>query len=302
MKEYEYRDYLVQASAAPNAQGEPQIRAFAVTSRELTGEAGRIHQTSPVCTAALGRLMSGALMMGSMMKSESDLLTLQIRGDGPMRGLTVTADALGNVKGYVNQPDVVLPPNSRHHLDVGGAIGRGSLTVIRDLGLKEPYSGTVRLRSGEIAEDLAWYFASSEQVPSAVSLGVLIDTDGSVRQAGGFLIQLLPFAESELIDRVEENVHHLAHVTTLLESGSTPEQLLQQALSGLSVRITDRKPVRYYCHCSREHVEKVLIGLGRQELEALREEGEDVELSCQFCGRKYSFTPEEIGTLLMESR
>ncbi|WP_130838025.1 Hsp33 family molecular chaperone HslO [Lachnoclostridium sp. Marseille-P6806] len=298
----EYRDYLVQATAAPNAQGEPQIRAFAVTARQLAEEARRIHNTAPVCTAALGRLLCGALMMGSMMKSDGDLLTLRICGDGPMRGLTVTADGNGNVKGYADNPDVVLPPNGSGHLDVGGAVGRGSLTVIRDMGLKEPYSGTVQLLSGEIAEDLAWYYVSSEQIPSAVSLGVLVDTDGTVRQAGGFLIQLMPFADDSLISRIEENVGRLAHVTMLLEAGDAPEQFLEQALAGFPVQVTKSMPVQYHCGCSRERVAGVLMSIGRSDLEEMIAGGKDTELNCQFCSRSYTFSPGELRELLNGSR
>ncbi|MCM1415994.1 MAG: Hsp33 family molecular chaperone HslO [bacterium] len=286
------KDYMVRATAA-----DAQIRAFAVTSRKLVEYARAAHDLSPVVTAALGRLMSGALMMGSMLKGENDMLTLQVSGDGPVHGLTVTADAAGHVKGYADRPQAMMPPNSAGKLDVGGVIGAGVLHVMKDMGLKEPYSSTIALQTGEIADDLTYYFAASEQVPSVVALGVLMNRENTVRQAGGFILQLMPFASEEVIGRLEEKLSGIQSVTTLLEAGSTPEQLLKTVLDGFGVEITDRLPVSFRCDCSRERVEKVLLSLGRQDRQELIDAGEDVELHCHFCGRNYVFSPEEIGKL-----
>lgn len=293
---------MIRAMGARNEAGEPQVRAFAATTRNLVEEARRIHHQSATATAAVGRLLTAGVMMGGMLENEGDLVTIQIRGDGPIRGITVTADSQGGIKGYAVNPAADLEPKSPGHLNVGGLIGRGTLTVIRDMGLKEPYSGTVDLRSGEIAEDLAWYFASSEQVPSAVDLGVLVDTDLSCACAGGFLIQMMPFAEDRVITKLEQNISRLPHVTTLLSAGDTPEQLLRQAMDGLDVEITETKPVAYHCNCSRERVEKVLLSMGRKDLQSLIDEGKDIELACQFCGKKYRFTPGEAQALLDSAR
>ena len=214
-------DYIVRATAK-----QAQIRAFAITSKELVETARQKHNTSPVVTAALGRLLSAGAMMGSMLKADTDILTLQLKGDGPMHGLTVTADAKARVKGYADVPDVLLPPNAKGKLDVGGAIGNGILSVIKDMGLKEPYVGQVALQTSEIAEDLTYYFATSEQVPSAVGLGVLMNKDNTVRQAGGFIVQLMPNAEEEVIEKLEKNLAQITSVTELLDQGYTPEMLL----------------------------------------------------------------------------
>ena len=296
-----YEDYCVTATAAPNDEGEPQVRAFAATTKDLVDEARRIHGQGPTVTAALGRLLTAGVMMGDMLKNDTDLLTMQIRGTGPVKSLVVTADNAGNVKGYAGVPTAEAPVINPGHFNVAGCIGQGTLTVIKDMGLKEPYAGTVDLRTGEIAEDLAWYFASSEQVPSAVSLGVLIDKDNTVRSAGGFIIQMMPFAEKEIIDKLEDNLVHLAHVTTLLSNGDTPEQMLQQAFAGIEVDITGRKPVQYHCSCSRERVERVLLSIGEKDLKSLIDEGKDIELACQFCGKKYTFTPDEAAALLADA-
>ncbi|MBQ4307527.1 MAG: Hsp33 family molecular chaperone HslO [Lachnospiraceae bacterium] len=296
----EYTDYMVQATAAPNAAGEPQVRAYAVTSGGVAERARQIHGSSPVVTAAMGRLMSAALMMGGMMKNDTDLITLEMRGDGPVQGYTVSADNAGNVRGFAMNPLALMPANKMKHLNVGGIIGNGTLTVIRDLGLKEPYSGTVDLRTGEVAEDIAWYYASSEQIPSAVGLGVLMNPENTVRCAGGFILQMMPFAEDSLLDRLEQNLAGLPAVTTLLENGYTPEQMLQLAMGGFEVKITDRKPVQFQCTCSRSKVEKVMLSLGREELDSMINEGRDQELVCEFCRTKYVFTPEEMRSLLGE--
>lgn len=282
-------DYIVRATAA-NAQ----IRAFAITSRDTVEHARSAHDLSPVVTAALGRLMTGGVMMGSMLKGEKDLLTLQIGGKGPVHGLTVTADSAGHVKGYADRPQAMMPPNSVGKLDVGGVIGKGTLTVIKDMGLKEPYSSTVALQTGEIGDDLTYYFAASEQVPSVVALGVLMDRNNTVRQAGGFILQLMPFTEEAVIAALEKKLAALAPVTTLLEEGNSPEQLLELVLGGLGVEFTDRLPVAFHCNCSKERVEKVLISLNRKELQELIEEGKDVEVNCHFCNTDYVFTVDEL--------
>ena len=256
-------DYIVRAAAA-----DLQIRAFAITSRELVEEARSIHNTSPVATAALGRLLSAGAMMGAMMKGEQDLLTLQIKGDGPLGGITVTADAKARVKGYVNEPAVLIHANAKGKLDVAGALGNGMLRVVKDLGLKEPYVGQTELQTGEIAEDLTYYFATSEQVPSSVGLGVLLNRDNTVRQAGGFIIQLMPFTDDKVIDELERKLSGVSSVTSLLDQGLTPEELLQKLLGDFGLEITDTLPASYYCNCTRERVEQAIrmiqLDLGKQ--------------------------------------
>lgn len=287
------KDYLVRATAA-NAQ----IRAFAITSGELAEEARKRHDLSPVVTAALGRLMTGACMMGSMLKGEKDILTLQINGDGPVRGLTVTADSRGNVKGYAQVPQAMMPPNAQGKLDVGGVIGNGYLTVIKDMGLKDPYSSQIALQTGEIGDDLTYYFAASEQVPSCVALGVLMERNNTVKYAGGFIIQLMPFAEEEVIRKLEEKVASVQSVTSLLEKGNTPEQILELLLGDMGVEITDKMPVQFSCNCTKKRVEKVLISLGKKELQDMIAEGKEVELHCHFCNTNYTFSVEELGRLI----
>ena len=289
-------DYIVRATAA-NAQ----IRAFACTTKELVEKARSAHNTSPVVTAALGRLLSAGTMMGSMLKGEKDLLTLQLKGDGPMQGVTVTADAQGNVKGYANVPDVILPANSLGKLDVSGAIGPGMLTVIKDLGLKEPYVGQTQLQTGEIAEDLTYYFATSEQVPSCVGLGVLMEKDNTVKQAGGFIVQLMPFAEDAVIDKLEQNLAAIQSVTSILDSGNTPEQMLQILLTGLEPEITDTMPAQFYCNCDKKRVEKALISIGKAELKDMIDEGKEIEVNCHFCNTNYVFSVEELKELRRRS-
>lgn len=285
-------DYIVRATAA-----DAQIRAFACTTRELVEQARRAHNTSPVVTAALGRLLSAGAMMGSMFKGDKDLLTLQIKADGPMQGMTVTADSKGNVKGYANVPDVILPANSVGKLDVAGAVGAGVLNVIKDMGLKEPYVGQTALQTGEIAEDLTYYFAASEQVPSSVGLGVLMEKDNTVRQAGGFIVQLMPFAEDEVIDRLEKNLSKISSVTTLLDNGNSPEQMLGILLEGLQPEITDTFPTAFYCSCDKKRVEKALISIGKQELQSMIDDGEEIEVNCHFCNTQYKFSIEELKEL-----
>ncbi len=283
------KDYIVRATAAG-----AQIRAFAATTRNLVEEARKAHNTSPVMTAALGRLLTAGAMMGVMLKGEKDLLTLQIRGDGPGRGLTVTADSLGRVKGYPLAADVILPANSQRKLDVSGAMGSGILSVIRDMGMKEPYVGQTPLQTGEIAEDLTYYFAASEQVPSSVGLGVLMERDNTVKQAGGFILQLMPDTEEAVVARLEENLAKVSSVTTLLEEGNTPEQILRLLLEGLDVELTDTLETKFFCNCDKSRVEKALISIGREELQAMIDEGREIEVNCQFCNRHYVFSVEEL--------
>ncbi|MCI9048507.1 MAG: Hsp33 family molecular chaperone HslO [Hungatella sp.] len=289
-------DYMIRATAA---QG--QIRAFAASARDLVEQARAGHNTSPVATAALGRLLTAGVMMGSMMKNQQDLLTLKIRGDGPIGGLTVTADANGNVKGYVNNPLVVLPCNDKGKLDVAGALGIGVLSVIRDVGLKEPYVGQTILVSGEIAEDLTYYYATSEQTPSSVALGVLMNKDNTVRQAGGFMIQLMPGATEEVIGKLEERIGAVSSVTSLLDEGMSPEQILEELLAGMDVEITDRMDVRFYCGCTRKRVEKALVSIGKKELEDMIREGKPIEMNCHFCNAAYEFSVEELKELLVKA-
>ena len=282
-------DYIVRATAA-NAQ----IRAFAVTSKVLVEQARCIHNLSPVITAGLGRLLTAGAMMGSMLKGEKDLLTIQIHCDGPVRGLTITADANANVKGAALEPQVMLPPNAVGKLDVGGALGNGILSVIKDMGLKEPYVGQTQLQTGEIAEDLTYYFATSEQVPSAVGLGVLMEKDNTVKQAGGFIIQLMPSAEDETIRVLEEKIKTMDSVTNILNDGNTPEQLLQLLLGDLGLEINDKIPTQYYCDCSRQRVERALISLGKKDIQEMIDDGKQIEVRCQFCDKIYHFEIDDL--------
>lgn len=288
------RDYMVRATAA-NAQ----IRAFAATTRNLVEEMRGIHNTSPVASAALGRLLTGGAMMGAMMKGEDDLLTLQVKGDGPIGGMTVTADANGNVKGYANEPQVILPASPAGKLDVGAAVGKGILRVVKDMGLKEPYVGQTILQTGEIAEDLTYYFAASEQTPSSVGLGVLMEKNNTVKQAGGFILQLMPYAEEAVIARLEDNLRRFPSVTAALEAGDTPEQMLGILLDGLDMEIGESMDMRYHCDCSRKRVERAMISLGKKEIEEMIAEGKEVEVGCQFCNKKYKFTVEELERLIV---
>ena len=290
-------DYIIRATAADG-----EIRAFAATTRELVETARASHNTSPVATAALGRLLTAAGMMGSMMKGENDLLTIKIQGDGPIEGLTVTADSKGNVKGYAFRPEVMLPPNAAGKLDVGGALGVGVLSVIQDVGLKEPYVGQTILVSGEIAEDLTYYYATSEQTPSSVALGVLMNKNNTVRQAGGFIIQLMPGASEEIIGRLEKKLGEIAPVTTLLDNGMSPEEILNDVLGEFGLVITDQMETQFFCNCDKKRVEKALISIGAKELQEMIEEGKTIEVNCHFCNKNYSFTVEELAELLKKAK
>lgn len=286
-------DYIVRATAANN-----QIRAFAATTRELVEQARSAHNTSPVATAALGRLLTAGSMMGSMMKGEKDVLTLQIKCSGPIQGLTVTADSNANVKGYVVCPEVMLPPNEKGKLDVGKALDLGILSVIKDLGLKEPYMGQTHLVSGEIAEDLTYYFATSEQVPSSVALGVLMNKNNTVKQAGGFIIQLMPFAEEDIIDKLEKKIQEITSITSLLDQNMTPEMILDYVLGEFGLEIMDTMPTKFYCNCTKERVEKAIISIGKKEIQEMIEENKPIEVNCHFCNTQYKFTIPELKVLL----
>ena len=290
-------DYIVRATA-----GDHQIRAFAATTKDMVEFARKSHNTSPVATAALGRLLTAGGMMGIMMKGEEDLLTIKIQGSGPIEGLTVTADSKGNVKGYAYNPGVMLPPNEFGKLDVGGAVGEGVLSVIQDIGLKEPYVGQTILVGGEIAEDLTYYFANSEQTPSSVALGVLMNKDNTVKQAGGFIIQLLPGASEEMVALLEKRLGEITSVTSLLEEGKTPEMILTHILGGLGLDIMEEIPVRFHCNCEKSRVEKALISIGRKELEEMIEEGKTIEVNCHFCNKNYEFTVDELKDLLERAK
>lgn len=290
------KDYIVRAAAAG-----AQIRAFAAVTTELTEEARQRHGTSPVATAALGRLMTGAVMMGSMMKNPTDMLTIQIKCSGPIGGLTVTADSQGSVKGYVYEPEVMLPAKNGK-LDVGGALGQGVMTVIKDMGLKEPYSGQTILQTGEIAEDLTYYFATSEQVPSSVGLGVLMEKDNTVRCAGGFIVQVMPFIEDDVLNRLEQNIQNIRSVTSMLDNGHTPEEMLSQVLEGLDLEITDTMPAKFSCNCSKERIEKAIISVGKKEIQSMIDDGKEIEVKCHFCNTAYTYSVEELKELLKKSR
>ena len=291
------KDYIVRATAGNN-----QIRAFAATTKEAVEKARQAHNTSPVATAALGRLLTGGAMMGSMMKNDTDMLTIQIKCDGPIKGLTVTADRHGNVMGYVENPEVMLPPNKQGKLDVAGALDLGVLSVIKDMGLKEPYVGQTILQTSEIAEDLTYYFATSEQVPSSVGLGVLMEKDNTVKQAGGFIVQVMPFIEEEVLSKLEENIKKISSVTSMLDKGYTPENILEEVLEGLDVEFTDTVPTQFYCNCTKERVEKAIISIGKKDIQEMIDDGKEIEVNCHFCNTNYTFSVEELKEMLKRSR
>ena len=254
----EYRDYMVRATA-----GNAQIRAFAATTKDLADYGRRAHGLSPIATAALGRLMTGTVMMGQMMDNDSDMITVKMDGDGPLKSVLATADNKGNVKGYVSNPYVIMEPNAAGHLNVGGGIGEGTLTVIRDMGLKEPYVGQVPLYSGEVAEDLTYYFTKSEQTPSSVGLGVLVERENlSVIAAGGFIVQLMPFADEQTITHLEFNLGKFSSVTDILKAGKTPEDMLKIVLDGFDIEFTDTVDLNFYCNCDKDRVERALMLVG----------------------------------------
>ena len=275
------------------------VKAVAITSTGIVERARQIHQTLPTATAALGRLLSAASMMGNMQKVDDGSITLKVDGKGPLGTLLAVSDAEGNVRGWVENPQISLLEKYRGKLDVGAAVGTdGMLTVIRDLRMKEPYIGSVELVSGEIAEDVTQYFAQSEQTATACALGVLVDVDQSVRAAGGYLVQLLPGAPDSVIDKLEASIEKAGAVTKMLDSGMDGEAVLQAVLADFEVEILEKTPVEYRCYCSRDRVTRTLISLGREELQSIIDDGETIHIDCQFCDRIYDYTPEEIGEIL----
>lgn len=289
-------DYIIKGMAAKN-----QISVISAITKGTVETARALHQTSPVATAALGRLMTAAAMMGTQLKGESDLLTLQIKGSGPLGGIVVTTNSNSEVKGYVYNPEVELPLNQAGKLDVSEALGLGIMTIIKDIGLKKPYMGQTHLVSGEIAEDLTYYFATSEQVPSVVALGVLIDRDGTVKQSGGFILQLLPDAEEYLIDKLEDNLSKMPPVTSLLDKGYLPEDILKIVLGDMELDIHEKVETKFSCNCTKERVEKALISVGKKDIKEMIEDGETIELNCHFCSKKYNFTIDELVEILKKS-
>lgn len=290
-------DYIIRGMAADN-----QVRFFAATTKNLVEKARQLHGTSPVVTAALGRLLTGGAIMGSMCKNDSDLVTIQIKCDGPIGGLIVTADAKARVKGYVYNPVVMLPPSKAGKLDVGGALGRGVLTVIKDLGLREPYSGQTNLVTGEIAEDLTYYFASSEQIPTSVALGVLMNRENTVRRAGGFMIQMMPYASDEVITALEQRLEAFSSVTSHLDAGQTPEDMMAEIFEGMDMTIEEKISTEFYCNCSKERVSRAVVSIGRKDIQEMIDEGKPIEVNCHFCNSHYQFDVDELKQLLKEAR
>lgn len=287
------KDYVIRA-----VDEEAGVLAFAARTTELVERARQIHGCSPTAAAALGRLLTASAMMGLMLKSEKDNVTLRVEGGGPAGVLLAFSDSKGGVKGYIANPEADLPLNEKEKLDVGGVVGRqGTLTVIKDLGLKDPYVGQVPLVSGEIAEDLTYYFAKSEQIPSAVSLGVLVDRDERVRAAGGFIVQLLPNADENTAIFIEENIKAMKPVTQLIDAENSPEELLHMALPGFKLKFLAKNEVSYRCSCSRERLESVIVSLGREEVEQILKEKGKMELVCQYCRKKYEFDKDEVSHL-----
>lgn len=285
-------DYIVRAIAAGG-----QIRAFAATTKDTVEKARQLHNTSPIATVALGRLLTGGVMMGVTMKNDSDILTVQIKGNGPIGAMTVTADPKGNVKGFVANPEVMLPLKDGR-LDIAGAVGIGVLSVIKDIGLKEPYVGDTILITSEIADDLTYYYATSEQIPSSVGLGVLMDKDNTVEQAGGFIIQLMPDATEEVIDKLEKRIKEIKSVTHMLENGMTPEKILEYILGGMQLEILDTIPTQFYCNCSKERVSKAVMSIGVKDLKEMVDDNKPIEVNCHFCNSHYTFSPQELGQML----
>ena len=287
------KDYLIRGIAANGT-----VRAFAVDTTETVAHAATIHGTYPVVTAALGRLLSAGAMMGSMMKGDDDVITLTIKGDGPIGNITVTADSHGKVKGFAGNPAVDIPLKRPGKLDVGGAIGNGTLTVVMDLGLADPYNGMVELQTGEIGDDLAYYFTVSEQTPSAVGLGVMVDTDCSVKHSGGFIIQMMPDVAEETIAALEDKLASISSVTDMMEQGLSPEEILQELLGDLDLELTDRSPVEFYCNCSKERVSAALATIQKSDIQEMIDEGKDVEIKCYFFNSSYTFGVDELREIL----
>lgn len=295
-------DYILRGTAAADS-----IRIFAMTSKEMVQKAHDAHNTTNVATAALGRLLTGGAIMGSMLKNTADVLTIQVGCAGPIKGLTVTANPSTlpggrekiNVKGYCINPNVDLPLRQDGKLDVGGALGAGILTVIKDMGLKEPFSGQTELVTGEIAEDLTYYFATSEQTPTAVALGVLMENEGGiVKCAGGLIVQLLPFAEEEVIAKLEDKISHMEPVTAMLNRGMTPEDICNELFGDMDLRINERVEAEFKCDCSKERVSKAILSIDRKEIVSMIEDGKPVEVNCHFCNTSYNFSVDELKDIL----
>lgn len=266
---------------------------FAATTRNVVETARQHHEMSPIATVALGRLLTGGAMMGTMMKNDSDVVTIQIKGNGPIGAMTVTADSKGRVKGFVANPQVMLPLKDGK-LDIAGALGLGVLSVIKDIGLREPYVGDTILVTSEIADDLTYYFATSEQVPSSVGLGVLMNKDNTVEQAGGFIIQLMPDAKEETIEKLEARIKEVKSVTQLLEDGMTPEEILEHILGDMDLEILDKTPTEFYCNCSKERVAMAIMSVGKDEIDQMIEEGNPIEVKCHFCNTAYNFSIDDL--------
>ena len=290
-------DRIISGTAVNN-----QVRFFAASTTELVEEARTRHNLSPVVSAALGRLLTAGALMGAMCKNEEDVITLQIQCSGPIGGLTVTANQKAEVKGFSLVPYVMLGPNKKGKLDVGGALDMGVLSVIKDIGLKEPYVGQCQLVTGEIAEDLTYYFATSEQIPTSVALGVLMNKNNTVKHAGGFIIQLLPFAEEETISLLEERLKDFTSITSHFDRGETLEDIIEEIFAGKDICFhEEEKHPPFYCNCSKEHFARGLVSLGRKELTDMIEEGQPIEVNCQFCGSHYHYTVEELQELLRQA-
>lgn len=287
------KDYIVRATAANG-----QIRAFVANTTAMVEESRRIHNTSPIVTEALGKLLTAGAMMGTMMKNDSDVVTIQIQCQGPIEDLTVTADSKANVKGYAKNPQVMLPLDKSGHLDVKTALGLGVLTVIKDIGMKEPYSGQTILMTSEVADDLTYYFATSEQVPSSVGLGVHISKDNVVEQAGGFIIQLMPDATEETIAALEQKIREVKSVTAMLKDGLTPEDMLQKILGELGVTILDKVDTKYQCNCSKERVAKAIMSIGKSDIQSMIDDGKPIEVNCHFCNTNYTFNIDELKAMI----
>ena len=297
-------DYIIRGTAADES-----VRVFAMTSKQLVEEARKRHNTTNVATAALGRLLTAGALMGAMLKNDTDVLTLQIGCAGPIGGITVTAgieDSDGaervNVKGYVNNPNVDMPLREDGKLDVGNALGAGMLTVIKDMGLKEPFSGQTELVSGEIAQDLTYYFANSEQVPSSVALGVLTAPSGEVLEAGGFIIQLMPFAPDEVIDKLEKSISGISSVTSMLAQGQTPEDIMRGIFADMDFTVNAKIPARFYCNCSKERVRKAIMSIESSDLEEMIADNKPAEVNCHFCGESYTFTVDDLKAIYSEKQ
>ena len=289
-------DYLVRGMSMDGF-----VKAVAIRSTELVRRGAEIQKTTPNATAAFGRALTAASMMGNMQKVDNGSMTLQIKGDGPIGTIVCVSDPIGNVRGYVYEPNVPVVEKYPGKLDVGATVGTdGTLTVIRDLQMKEPYVGSIPLVSGEIGDDVTAYFAQSEQTPTACALGVLVDTDCSVKVAGGYILQLLPGAPDETIDKLEDGIKRAGAVTAMLDAGLTPEEMLGQVCGDLGILFMETTPVEYKCYCTRSRVEAALISLGKKELTEIMEDGKPFPVECQFCDEKYIFTPEEIADLLRE--